>query len=226
MTNTFHDINLVYLLTRAYKLTQYARHLIFLIRCVRNHARDLRVNPFTSPNKRHLLSTTTKVRIAMHQSPTTMVPVNTFTWWGPSVYWLKHLNPHLSDSIVRTIISTRIRRIVSKFEDALSGEGQLHVAQKLHLKIDELVCTTSGPSSEESPLCTQGSLKTRMVGIKKGILDPVHVNWLGFLNGGCKWEGKALNQPQSPEPSTQAINETTSTLPVMDDLLPQLTKKC
>ena len=38
-----------------YKLAQYAYHLIFLIRCVRNHARDLRVNPFASPNKRHLL---------------------------------------------------------------------------------------------------------------------------------------------------------------------------
>ena len=65
---------------------------------------------------------------------------------------------------------------MTKFEDAFSGEGQLE--QKLHLKIDESVCTTSGPSSEESLLCTEGSLKTRtrVVGIKKGILDPVYVN--------------------------------------------------
>ena len=67
---------------------------------------------------------------------------------------------------------------MSKFEDAFSGEGQLE--EKLHLKIDESVCTTSGTctSGEESPLCTEGSLKTRtrVVGIKKGISQPVDVH--------------------------------------------------
>ena len=62
-----------------------------------------------------------------------------------------------------------------RFEDAFSREGQLE--ERLHLKIDDSTHTTSGASSEESSLCTEGSLKTRtrVVGIKKGILEPMDV---------------------------------------------------
>ena len=112
--------------------------------------------------------------------------------------------------------------VVSEFEDVFSGEGKL--PDKLHLEIDKSVPPVVLPV-RKVPFAVQEPLRQELERlVTKGILEPVDVptDWVSSMVVVKKANGK-LRLCIDPKPLNQALRRNYYPLPVIDDLLPQLT---
>ena len=112
--------------------------------------------------------------------------------------------------------------VVSEFEDVFSAEGKL--PDKLHLEIDKSVPPVVLPV-RKVPFAVQEPLRQELERlVTKGILETVDVptDWVSSMVVVKKANGK-IRLCIDPHPLNQALRRNYYPLPVIDDLLPQLT---
>ena len=106
--------------------------------------------------------------------------------------------------------------VVSEFEDVFSGEGKLD--DKLHLEIDKSVPHVVLPV-RKVPLAVKELLKQELERLVK-MGNPT--DWISSMVVVKKSNGK-IRLCIDPKPLNQALRRNHYPLPVIDDLLPQLT---
>ena len=125
-------------------------------------------------------------------------------------------------SVSDTTTTTELPDVVKEFEDVFLGEGKLE--GKLHLEIDESVPPVQLPV-RKVPFAVKEPLKQEIDRlVEKGILEPVNVptDWISSMVVVRKSNGK-IRLCIDPKPLNQALRRNQYPLPVIDDLLPQLT---
>ncbi len=112
--------------------------------------------------------------------------------------------------------------LVDEFGDVFTGEGKFE--GKLHLEIDETVKPVTLPV-RKVPLAVKQPLKKEIEClVEKGVLEPVDVptDWVSSMVVVKKSNGK-IRLCIDPKPLNKALKRNLYPLPVIDELLPELT---
>ena len=113
--------------------------------------------------------------------------------------------------------------ILTDYSDVFSGEGKLE--QKLHLSLDKSVPPVALPV-RKVPIAVKEPLKKEIDRlVSQGILEPVDTptDWVSSMVVVVKSNGK-IRLCIDPKPLNQALKRNHYPLPVIDDLLPELSK--
>ena len=114
-------------------------------------------------------------------------------------------------------------QISAQFHDVFNGEGRLE--KKLHLEIDDTVKPVRQPV-RRIPVAMKPKLKEELARLKNiGVIKPVDtpIDWVSSLVVIKKPNGK-LRVCIDPKPLNKALKRSHYPLPIIDDLLPDLSK--
>ena len=114
-------------------------------------------------------------------------------------------------------------QISAQFHDVFNGEGRLE--KKLHLEIDDMIEPVRQPV-RRIPVAMKPKLKDELARLQKiGVIKPVDTptDWVSSLVVVKKPNGK-LRVCIDPKPLNKALKRSHYPLPVIDDLLPDLSK--
>ena len=114
-------------------------------------------------------------------------------------------------------------QISTQFHDVFNGEGRLE--KKLHLEIDDMIEPVRQPV-RRIPVAMKPRLKEELARLRKiGVIKPVDTptDWVSSLVVVKKPNGK-LRVCIDPKPLNKALKRSHYPLPVIDDLLPNLSK--
>ena len=137
-------------------------------------------------------------------------------------------NPHTDISGSKENESEKIGElnmddIVQRFPDMFDGEGTFE--RKLHLEVDETITPVKQPL-RKVPIAIKPTLKVELARLEKlGIIKPVDepTDWVSSLVLVKKPNGK-LRICIDPKPLNKALKRSHYPLPVIDDILPELSQ--